>query len=91
MPYVLLLWTHSADSTKIVRLQKKMLESWWVVDIVTVVEQFFLNLEIIPHPSEYILSLLMFEIKNRNKFLVNSKIYHIDTRQHANFHQPSVN
>jgi len=22
--------------------------------------------------------------------LVNSKIYHIDTRQHANFHLPSV-
>jgi len=24
------------------------------------------------------------------QILVNSQIYHIDTRQHANFHQPSV-
>ena len=30
-------------------------------------------------------------IRNRNHFLVNSEIYHIDTRQHANFHQLSVN
>jgi hypothetical protein len=30
-------------------------------------------------------------IRNRNQFLVNSEIYHTDTRQHANFHQPSVN
>jgi hypothetical protein len=30
-------------------------------------------------------------IRKKNKFLVNSEIYHIDTRQHANFHQPSAN
>jgi len=30
-------------------------------------------------------------IRNKNQFLVNSVIYHTDTRQHANFHHPSVN
>jgi hypothetical protein len=30
-------------------------------------------------------------IRNKNQFLVNPEIYHTDTRQHANFHQPSVN
>jgi hypothetical protein len=30
-------------------------------------------------------------IRNKNHFLVNSEIHHIDTRQQANFHQPSVN
>ena len=30
-------------------------------------------------------------IRNNNKFLVNSEIYHIDTEQHANFHLHSVN
>ena len=29
--------------------------------------------------------------KNMNQFMFNSEIYHIDTRQHANFHQLSVN
>jgi len=50
----------------------------------------FINLEILPLPSQYILSLLMFMIRNKNQFLVNYEIYH-DTRQHANFHQASVN
>ena len=30
-------------------------------------------------------------IRNKNQFPVNSELYHFDTRQHANFHQPSVN
>jgi len=30
-------------------------------------------------------------IRNKNEFLVNSDIYHTDTRQYANFHHPSVN
>ena len=29
--------------------------------------------------------------RNKNQFLVNSEIHNIDTRQHANFHQPSWN
>ena len=45
----------------------------------------------LPLPSQYILSLLLFMIRNKNQFLVSSEVYHIDTRQHANFHQPSVN
>jgi hypothetical protein len=51
----------------------------------------FINLEILPLPSQYILSLLLFMIRNKNQFLISSEIHHIDTRQHANFHQPSVN
>ena len=30
-------------------------------------------------------------IRNKNQFLINSEIYHTNTRQHANLHQPSVN
>jgi len=51
----------------------------------------FFNLKILPLPSQYILSLLLFVIRINNQFLVNSEICHTDTRQHANFHQPSVN
>jgi len=52
----------------------------------------FFNLEILPPaPSQYILSLLLFMIRNKNQFLINSEIYHTNTRQHANLHQPSVN
>jgi hypothetical protein len=51
----------------------------------------FFNLEILTIPSHYIISLLLFMLRNKNKFLENSEIHHIDTRQQANFHQPSVN
>jgi len=30
-------------------------------------------------------------LRNKNQFLVNFEIHHIDTRQQANFHQHSVN
>jgi len=30
-------------------------------------------------------------IRNKNQYQVNSEVYHIDTKQHANFHQPFVN
>jgi len=30
-------------------------------------------------------------IRNKNQFQVNSEIHQINTRQHANLHQPSVN
>jgi hypothetical protein len=48
-------------------------------------------LEILPPPSQYIFSLLLFVIKNMRNFTVNFEIYQIDTRQHANLHQATVN
>jgi hypothetical protein len=51
----------------------------------------FLKLEILPLLSQYILSLLLFMIRNKNQFQVNSELHQINTRQHANLHQPSVN
>ena len=53
---------------------------------------FFFYSEILPLHSQYILPLLLFMIKNLYKSIVaKSEIYHTDTRQHANFHQPSMN
>ena len=42
-------------------------------------------------PSTLILSLLLFTIRNKNQFQVNSEIHQTNTRQRANLHQPSVN
>jgi len=51
----------------------------------------FPNLEILLLPSQYMLSLLLFMIRNKNQFQVNSEIHQINTRQHAILHQLSVN
>jgi hypothetical protein len=53
--------------------------------------ELFFKLEILPLPSQYILSLLLFMMRNKKQFLTNSEIYHINTRQQANLHIPLVN
>jgi len=91
MTYGLLLWGHSSESIKIFRLQKKIIRIMMGYRISDSCRKLFFNLKILPLPSQYILSLLLFVIRINNQFLVNSEICHTDTRQHANFHQPSVN
>ena len=83
----LLFWGHSSK-----RLKKKIIRIMMGFEIATLVENcFFFNLEILPLPSQYIFSLLLFMTRNRNQFLASSEVYHTDTRQHVIFHQCSVN
>ena len=82
---------NSPDSIKIVRLQKKIIRIMMGCRTRDSSRKLFLNLEILPLPSQYILSLLLFLIRNKNQLQVNSKIHHINTRQHANLQQHSVN
>ena len=91
MTYGLLFWGNSPKSIQIFRLQKKVIRIMIGCRSRDSSRKLFLNLEILPLPSQYILSLLLFVIRNKNQFLVNSEIYHTDTRQHANFDHPSVN
>jgi hypothetical protein len=91
MTYGLLFCGNSPDSIKIFRLQKKIIIIIVGCRYRDSCRKLFINLEILPLPSQYILSLLMFMIRNRIQFLANSEIHHINTRQHANAHQPSVN
>jgi len=75
----------------ILRLQTKIIRIMMGCRNSDSYRKLFFNLEILPLPSQYILSLLLFMIRNNNQFLVISEVYHIDTRQHAKFHQPSLN
>jgi hypothetical protein len=45
----------------------------------------------LPLASQYIVSLMLFVVKNRNEFTLNSEIYEINTRQQGNLHQPLAN
>ena len=91
MTHGLLFWGHLSDSIKIFRLQKKIIRIMMVCKCSGSCRKLLFNIEILPLPSQYILSLLLCMIRNSNQFVISSEINHFDTRQHANFHQPSMN
>jgi len=53
--------------------------------------QLYKQLQILPLPSLYIFSLLVFVNKNRSLFLSNSEIHDRNTRYNHNLHLPSTN
>ena len=52
----------------------------------THVESFFKILQMLPLSAQYIYSLLMFVVNNRNLFLDNAELYTIKTRKSYNLH-----
>jgi len=68
-------WGNSPDSIKIFRLLKKIIRIMMGCRSRDSCRKLFPNLEILPLPSEYILSLLLFVIRNKNQFQVNSEIH----------------
>jgi hypothetical protein len=52
--------------------------------------QLFKKLAILPLQSQYILSLLIFVIKNKSDFVENSDIHEINTRSSHNLHLPAA-
>ena len=50
--------------------------------------EFFKILKILPLSAQYIYSLLMFVVNNRNLFLDNEELYTIKTRNSYNLHPP---
>ena len=63
MTYDLLFWGHSPDSIKIFRLQKKIIRIMMGCRSSDSCRNCFFNLKILPFPSQYIPSFLLFEIK----------------------------
>jgi len=51
----------------------------------------FKKLQILPLTSQYMLSLLMFVIQNRNIYSTNIENHNIDTRQRNNLYLPQAN
>jgi hypothetical protein len=90
MTYGLIFWGSSTESTKIFRLQKKIIRIMVGYKRNQSCRELFRKLGILPLPSQYIFSLLIFLSKNRNQFTANSEVHNCTTRQQINFHLPSV-
>ena len=86
MTYGIIFWGNSYYSTTIFRLQK------WTIRIIVgfrsrdSCREYFKKLKILPLQSQYMLSLLLFVISDRNYFKENSDIHNIDTRTKSNLH-----
>jgi hypothetical protein len=90
MTYGLIFWGSSTGSIKIFRLQKKIIRIMMGYRSNQSCRKLFRELGILPLPSQYIFSLLIFLSKNRNQFTANSEVHNYTTRQQQNFHLHSV-
>jgi len=91
MAYGLPFWGSSTESIKVFKLQKRVIRVMMGCKSNQSCRELFTKLRILPLPSQYILSLLMFLNKNKDQFTANAQIYHCATRQQTNFHQPIAN
>jgi hypothetical protein len=75
MNYGLIFWGNSSQSAKIFKIQKKnIIRSITGCRSRDTSRDLFKNLKILPLQSQYILSLLLFVVNNKNKFKLNSDV-----------------
>jgi hypothetical protein len=89
--YGLPFWGNSPQSINIFRMQKNIIRIMLGCRRRDSCRNLFRELEILPLASRYILCLMLFVVKNKNEFIVNSEIHRINTRQQNKLHQPSAN
>jgi len=89
--YGIIFWGNSHFSTNIFKIQKRIIRIIANIGRRDSCRQSFKQLQILPLPSQYILSLLVFVNKNRELFLSNNEIHDMNTRYNKNLHLPSTN
>jgi hypothetical protein len=83
--YGIIVWGNAPHSENIFKIQKRILR------VMTGSGGLFKKLHILPLQSQYIFSILLFVVKNRNYFRSNTDIHYINTRFNHNLHLPSTN
>ena len=89
--YGIIFWGNSHLSTNIFKIQKRIIRTITNTGRHDTCRPLFKHLQILTLPSQYIFSILLFVIKNRDLFLSNSEIHKINTRYNQNLHLPSTN
>jgi hypothetical protein len=89
MSYGLIFWGGKSTKSKCVfKLQKRPITITMGARNNGSYREFFKILKILPLFAQYIYSLLMFAVNNRNVFLNNAELYTIKTRNSYNLHPP---
>jgi len=88
MSYGLIFWGNSTHSKCVFKLRKMAIRIIMGARNNVSCTEFFKLLKILPLSVQYIYSLLMFVVNNRNLFLDNAEFYTIKTRNSYNLHPP---
>jgi len=88
--YGIIFWGNSAYSNTIFKLQKREIRIMMNAGNRESCRKLFKKLNILPLYSQYILSLLLFVVKNINMFKSNSVAHSINTRHCSDLYLPSV-
>jgi len=91
MSYGIIFWGISHHSDSIFKIKKRIIIIITNTGRSDSCRQLYKQLQILPLPSQYIFSLLVFVKKNRGLFLSNSEIQDINTRYNYSLHLPSTN
>jgi hypothetical protein len=89
--YGLPFWGNSPQSIKIFRKQKRIIRIMISCKRRVSCRNLFSRLEILSFVSQYIISLMLFVVKNKNLFILNYENHTTSTRQFNHFYQPIIN
>jgi hypothetical protein len=90
LSYGIIFWGYSSYANTVFKIQKRVRRLMMNVGSRESCREFFKKLNILPLHSQYILSLLLFVVKNINMFKSNSMVHTIDTRHSSDLHLPST-
>jgi hypothetical protein len=90
LSYGIIFWGNTVHSKFVFKIQKRTIRVITNSGIRDFSRDLFKKLQILPLYSQYIYSLLMFVVKNRDLFELNSDIHKISTRYNSDSHLPSL-
>jgi len=88
MSFGLIFWGNCTNSRCVFKLQKRAIRIIMGAKNRDSCKEFFKLLKILPLYAQYIYSLIMFVVTNRNLFPDNAELYSIKTRNSHNLHLP---
>lgn len=91
MTYGLIFWGNSSHAERVFKLQKRAIRLIKGCDLRESCREHFRDMNILPLRSQYMYSLIMFVINNKEIFNINKDCYGKDTRQNMNIHMYQVN
>ena len=89
--YGIIFGGNSPHITHIFKMQKRIIRIMTKSRGKDSCRQLFNRLEILPLKAQYILSILLFVVKNKDLFTTNQEIHNINTRCNINLHPPICN